>query len=155
MESKAAQQYFSRVRRRLACPAASRDQLLGRGRKLVAQFEQENPDAKYVDFVAAFGPPGDFAGEMLSCVDSGAVEATQRRCRRVKQIILIGLALVLCIGGGFGWFQWSKYGKYQELFDDMKDADFVIVQHGPYEITDEEVNATRQEAGIPLPKNGG
>lgn len=134
MESKAAQQYFSRVRRRLACPAASRDQLLGRGRKLVAQFEQENPNAQYSDFVAAFGPPGDFAGKMLSCVDSEKVEAVQRRRKLGRQIVLIGLALLLCAVAALGWVKW---GKAQEVIQ----GDFWVVKGTPRVITQEEYEA--------------
>lgn len=146
MESKAAQQYFSRVRRRLACPAASRDQLLGRGRKLVAQFEQENPDAKYVDFVAAFGPPGDFAGEMLSCVDSGAVEAVRRRRRHIKRAAMAGLVLLLLVAAILGFAKWSKAQK-------VVDGDFRVVK-STQQITEEELYGMLEEKGMPIPKEG-
>lgn len=155
MESKAARQYFSRVRRRLICPSASRDQLLGRGRRMMAQFDEENPDAQYSDFVSAFGTPKDFVEQMLSCVDSEAVNAVQRRYRYIKHTAVIALALVLAAGGVFGCLQMVKYGKYQEIFNDIKDANIVIVQHGPYEISNEEARITFKEANIPFPGDGG
>lgn len=155
MESKAARQYFSRVRRRLVCPSASRDQLLGRGRRLMTQFDEENPDAEYSDFVSAFGTPKDFVEQMLSCVDSEAVNAVQRRYRYIKQTAVIALALILAAGGVFGCLQTVKFGKYQEMFDDIKDADLVIVQHGPYEITEEEYYANRAKVSVQRSENGG
>ena len=134
MESKAAKQYFSRVQRCLVCPAASRHQLLGRGRRLVAQFEQENPNAQYSDFVSAFGSPGDFAGQMLSCVDSGAVEATRRWRRCVKQIALIGLVLLLLVAAVFGIAKWSKARK-------VVNGDFHVVMQPNQQFSEEEYRA--------------
>ncbi len=154
MESKAAQRYVSRVRRRLTCSAASRRRLSLRSQELATQFASENPDARYDDFVTAFGPPEDFSGELLSSLDGGEVEAARRRRRRIRQIVLIGLALVLCIGGSLGWLLWSRYEKYRELFDEIKDADFVIVQHGPYKISEEEARINFKEAGVPFPGDG-
>lgn len=155
MESKAAKQYFSRVQRCLVCPAASRHQLLGRGRRLVAQFEQENPNAQYSDFVSAFGSPGDFAGQMLSCVDSGAVEAVQRRRKLGRKTALVCLVLALCVTAVLGWVKWSQYEKYRDIFHNIKDADWVIVQHGPYKISEEEFYVKRTEVNISFSENGG
>ena len=148
MESKAAKQYFSRVQRCLVCPAASRHQLLGRGRRLVAQFEPENPNAQYSDFVSAFGSPENFAGQMLSCVDSGAVEAVQRRRRRIKQTVLIGLMLVLLVSTVFWFARWNK------IYEIVR-GNFVIVQHDPEKITEEEASITFKKVGVLFPTDGG
>lgn len=147
MESKAAKQYFSRVCRRLTCPTDSRDQLLGRGRKLVSQFEQENPNAQYADFVAAFGPPGDFAGQMLSCVDSGEVEVVQRRRRHIKWTAITGLVLLLLVVAILGFAKWSKAQK-------VINGDFCVVELEPQKITEEECYARFEKEGVPVPNEG-
>lgn len=155
MESKAAQQYVSRVRRRLTCSAPSRKRLSLRSQELADQFAAENPNARYDDFVTAFGPPENFAGELLSSLDGGEVKAARRRRGLSRRITLIGLILVLCIGGCLGWVKWSQYARYQEMFKSIRDADFVIVRHGPYEITDEEYYAIQEEAIKETSTSGG
>lgn len=148
MESKAARQYFSRVRRRLICPSASRDQLLGRGRRLMTQFDEENPDAQYSDFVSAFGTPKDFVEQMLSCVDGEAVNAVQRRYRYIKQTALVGLMLILIASTAF-WF--TKWNKVYEIVR----GNFVIIQHEPERISEEEARITFKEVGVAFPIDGG
>lgn len=138
MESKAAKRYFSRVQRCLVCPAASRYQLLGRGRRLVTQFEQENPNAQYSDFVSAFGSPENFAGEMLSTVDKKEVEAAQRRRRLGYRLALTCLVLVLCVTAVLGWAKWSKV---QEVIQ----GDRWIAKGVPEEITQEEYEAVHKK----------
>lgn len=155
MENRAARQYVSHVRRRLTCSAASRRQLLLRSRELAKQFAAENPDAGYDDFVIAFGPPGNFAGELLSSLDGGEVENAQRRRRLVPRIVFGCLAAVLCVTAVWGWAQWSRYDQHREKFDAVKDADWVIVQQGSYRVTQEVARGNYEKVGDLFLKNGG
>lgn len=142
----AAGRYAAHVRRRLTCSVPARRRLSLRCRELADQYAEENPDARYDDFVTAFGSPGDFAGELLSTLDGTEVETAQKRRGAAYRIILVCLVLALCGSAVFGWSQWFKYEQYRELFDEVKDADMVIVQYGPQKITDEEYEAIRIEA---------
>ena len=151
----AAGRYASQVRRRLTCSAASRGQLSRRCQELAEQYAEENPDARYDDFVTAFGPPGDFAGELLSTLDGEEVDAARRRRRAVPKIAVVCLVLALCGVAVFGWSQWRKYEQHRELFDDAKDAETVIVQHGPEAVTDDETDGILREAGISRSTDGG
>lgn len=126
MESKAARQYFSRVRRRLVCSTASRKQLLSQGQELINRFEQENPYAQYADFADAFGPPEDFAREMLSTVDRKEVDAAQRRQRHAKWTVLVGLLLILIAVPVFGFAHRNVLGR-----------DHVVINSTPHQIAEE------------------
>lgn len=139
MESKAAQQYVSHVRRRLTCSSPSRRQLSLRSQELADQFAAENPDARYDDFVTAFGPPENFAGELLSSLDGGEVEAARRRRGLSRRIALVGLVLVLLASTAFWFFKWNK------VYEIVK-GNFVIVHHAPEKISEEEYYAIREEA---------
>ena len=141
MESKAAQHYVSRVRRRLTCSAPSRRRLSLGSQELATQFASENPDARYDDFVTAFGPPGDFAGELLSSLDSGEVETAQRRRRLAPRIALICLVLVLCSAVVLGW---AKWGKAQEVIQ----GDFWVAKGVPEEVTEEAYEAARKQVQV-------
>lgn len=135
MGSKAARQYIAHIRRHLVCSAGSRKQLLRKGKELVARFGEENPDAQYSDFVSAFGPPENFAGEMLSSVDGKEVANAQRRHRCVKRTALVGLVLILIVAAVFWFAKWSKAQKVvngdfrieSDSFQSMTEGEFDAV----------------------------
>ena len=139
--SKAAVRYVSHVRRRLTCSAASRRQLSLRSQELAEQYAEENPDARYDDFVTAFGAPGDFAGELLSSLDGGEVETARRRRRLASRIAVACLALVLCTAVVLGW---AKWGTVQKIIQ----GDFWVAKGVPEEVTDEAYEAARKQAQV-------
>ena len=139
MESKAAQQYLNQVRRFLVCDKTGQKQLLGRCGELMESFQQENPDAEYGGFVAAFGEPADCAADLLSTLDVSRVEAARKRRRRLHRIAIAAMsaAVVLSVIAAIFWY--LKYS-YQHEFDD----EFIWVIGPAVEMTPEEFYAATE-----------
>lgn len=140
MTGNAARNYLARVRRALTCAPVSRRRLLVQGAALVEDFCQENPEAEYGDLVSAFGPPRDFAGEMLSTLDEAEVLAARRRRTWLRRGAVAIVALVLVLATAFWYTKWSKAR-------DVINGDFFIVEQAPQKMTEEEFNNKVKESG--------
>lgn len=101
---KSAQRYLKRLSRGLVCSREDRERLLGDALAMLENFSQENPGAFYGDYVASFGPPEEFAAEMLSNLDpEDVMEARLRRKRALIGTVAAATVLVvLALGFWFG-----------------------------------------------------
>lgn len=101
---KSAQRYLKRLSRGLVCSREDRERLLGDALAMLENFSQENPGAFYGDYVASFGPPEEFAAEMLSNLDpEDVMEARLRRKRALMGAAAAAAVLaVLVLGFWFG-----------------------------------------------------
>lgn len=134
MNHDASQQYLKQVGKLLTCGRKSRRRLLARCGELVRNFQEENPEAGYDDFVAAFGEPADCAAELLSGLDTSPVEDARKTLfinRSVLAVIILALALL----SGFLFY---KYLKIREF-----DEDSILIIEAPRKITEEEFDAHR------------
>ena len=96
----AAERYLKKLRRALVCSKKDKERLLGDARDLLENFAQENPGAFYQDYVASFGQPEDFAGEMLTSLDPEDVaEAGQRRKRVLVGAAVVAAAVLVLLAG--------------------------------------------------------
>lgn len=107
---KAAQRYLTRLRRALVCPKGDRERLLKDAGDMLENFAQENPGAFYKDYVASFGPPEDFAAEMLSNLDPEDVAEARTRRKRTLLGIVIAAGALLVLLAGF-WFGRQSQGQ--------------------------------------------
>lgn len=119
MDSKVAKRYLARVRRALVCGCPDRKALLARCEAMVETFCQENPEAEYDAYVAAFGEPADFAAELLSRLDKGRVEAALKQRRLIHGCIAALFAAIVVCSAVF-W-----YIKYEESADLNDNIDIV------------------------------
>ncbi len=131
MDSKVAKRYLARVRRALVCGCPDRKALLARCEAMVETFCQENPEAEYDAYVAAFGEPADFAAELLSRLDKGRVEAALKQRRLIHGCIAALFAAIVVCSAVFWYVQ---YEKSTEL-----DEDLVIVEYPMLDLAPEEV----------------
>ena len=131
MDSKVAKRYLARVRRALVCGYPDRKALLARCEAMVETFCQENPEAGYDAYVAAFGEPADFAAELLSRLDKGRVEAALKQRRLIHGCIAALFAAIVVCSAVFWYIQ---YEKSTEL-----DEDLVIVEYPMLDLAPEEV----------------
>jgi len=104
---KTAQRYLNEVRRALPCPKEDRDRLLTDAEAMLDSFAQENPNAFYSDYVNSFGPPKDFAQEIMSQVDPEVVHLYRQRRKRIALAILLVLAALAVFLLG----RWSQAGR--------------------------------------------
>ncbi|MCI9264510.1 MAG: hypothetical protein HFF06_08015 [Oscillospiraceae bacterium] len=121
MENKAVERYLVLLRRELVCSGVDRARFLTQGRTLLGEFLEENPNARYEDLAAAYGPPGDLAAEMLSRLDPGEVERAGRQRKYIRRALaaVIALALISCT------VYWAvKWAKAQEVLR----GDFYVVE---------------------------
>lgn len=121
MENKSLKRYLTQLRRALTCPRADRERLLAQGRQLVEDFEEENPGSPYAALTAAFGPPKDFAAEMLSQLPQDVVEKARKRRKYIRRAVaaVIALAMISCT------VYWAvKWSKAQEVLR----GDFYVVE---------------------------
>lgn len=116
MDSKVAKRYLARVRRALVCGCPDRKALLARCEAMVETFCQENPEAGYDAYVAAFGEPADFAAELLSRLDKGRVEAALKQRRLIHGCIAALFAAIVVCSAVFWYVQ---YEKSTELDEDL------------------------------------
>lgn len=133
MESKAMEQYLSRLKRALTCSRPDREKLLAHGKGLLEGFLEENPEGGYTALAAAFGPPEAFAGEMLATLDQEALKQTQARRKLFQRAAALLAAVVLALGVVFYAVKW-----YQAR--EIINGDFRIVQEENIPVTDEDFN---------------
>ncbi len=153
MERKAAQRYFSQVRRDLVCGREDRRRLLARCMVMIDDFQQENPGEGYDGLVAAFGNPGTFAAEMLSSLESAKVETARKRRRLIRLGAFMTVVFALAVTSVFWYIQYKKSMNLNEYA--------IIVEHPPQELTPEEYDAIwksaseEEKAGVweELPEN--
>lgn len=96
----AAERYLTRLRRALVCSKKDKERLIDDAKDLLENFAQENPGAFYKDYVASFGQPEDFAGEMLTSLDPEDVaEAGQRRKWAMIGVAVAAAAVLVLLAG--------------------------------------------------------
>lgn len=108
MTDRAVRQYMAQVRRVLVCAPDSRRRLLARAEALVEDFLQEDPAADYPHLVEAFGPPRDFAQEMLASLDGEEVRTAQRRKTLLRRGLIAAVALALVLTTVFWYMRWQE-----------------------------------------------
>jgi len=108
-----AQRYLKRVKRGLVCSRSDRERLLSQAGALLEDFAQENPGAFYKDYVASFGPPEEFAKEMLSNLGPEEVAEAKARRRRATFAAAAAVVVALALVAGF-WFGKSAPAKTVE-----------------------------------------
>ena len=128
MDSKVAKRYLARVRRALVCGCPDRKALLARCEAMVETFCQENPEAGYDAYVAAFGEPADFAAELLSRLDKGRVEAALKQRRLIHGCIAALFAAIVVCSAVFWYVQ---YEKSTELDDRLTIVEGAVVGLAP------------------------
>lgn len=126
----AEKRYLAEVKRALVCPRRDRKSLLGRAEELLADFAAENPDADDAAIRRSFGPPEEFARELMSTLTPGAVDATRRKRRRLR-LGLAAAALLLPLLLSLFWAL-----KYQSSVEEGDD--FYVIQEEAIKITNEE-----------------
>lgn len=124
MANKAVKRYLARVRRALVCGAADRKALLARCEAMAEDFCQENPEAEYGAYVAAFGEPADFAAELLSRLDKDRVETALKRRRLIRGCAAVLLA-VIAISCAIFWY--IKYEQSVELNENIEIVEGTVV----------------------------
>lgn len=96
----AAERYLKKLRRALVCSKKDKERLIDDAKDLLENFAQENPGAFYQDYIASFGRPEDFAGEMLANLDPEDVaEAGQRRKRALIAVTAAAAAVLVLLAG--------------------------------------------------------
>lgn len=131
MEDKSVRRYLTQLRRALICPGRDRQRLMDQARGSISGFLEENPGAGYEDLAASFGPPRDFAGEMLEQLDPAAVECAQKRRATLRRGLAAGLMALLVVCAVL----WSvKWHQAQEVIR----GDFKVIYETPMVITEED-----------------
>lgn len=128
---KAVKRYLAQLRRALTCAREDRERFFSQGEKLLGEFLEENPNARYEDLAAAFGQPKDFAAEMLSQLDPGEVEHTRRQRKYIRRGLLAAVIVALILISVF-WF-----GKWKVFHDIIGDNDWQVIEPVK-QLTDEE-----------------
>lgn len=105
---KAVKRYLAQLRRALTCAREDRERFFSQGEKLLGEFLEENPNARYEDLAAAFGQPKDFAAEMLSQLDPGEVEHTRRQRKYIRRALVAVIALALISCSVYWAVKWTK-----------------------------------------------
>lgn len=127
MENRAANRYLGKVKRRLMCPRAHRERLLGRCREMVTGYLEETPDADYARLTAAFGTPEEYAGELLASLDAAAVAVARERRKflRIGAVVSVLACLVLvCV------YWYAQYSAAKNIT--------ILVEYPPTYTTEEE-----------------
>lgn len=130
MANKAAKRYLARVRRALVCGAADRKALLARCEAMAEDFCQENPEAEYGAYVAAFGEPADFAAELLSRLDKDRLETALKKRRLIRGCAAVLLAAI-AISCAIFWY--IKYEQLKELGENINIVEGSVVDMTPEE----------------------
>lgn len=130
MANKAVKRYLARVRRALVCGAADRKALLARCEAMAEDFCQENPEAEYGAYVAAFGEPADFAAELLSRLDKDRLETALKKRRLIRGCAAVLLA-VIAISCAIFWY--IKYEQSVELNEDLVVVEYPTLNLSPKE----------------------
>lgn len=136
MENKVAQRYFKQVKRLLICDKDDRKRLLKQCEELMNTFQQENSEAEYDGFVAAFGTPTHCAIELISTLEESKVKDYQKKRLWIRRFTVSGIVIVLI----FISFFWHIKYRQTIAFDDNA---YVIV--GPKtQVTEEEYIAATE-----------
>ena len=106
----AAERYLKKLRRALVCSKKDKERLIDDAKDLLENFAQENPGAFYQDYVASFGQPEDFAGEMLTSLDPEDVHEAGQRRKRALIAVTVAVAAVLVLLAGIWLGQRSQPG---------------------------------------------
>lgn len=137
------EEYLAGVDRALLCYLPNRKELMAEARRMVDQFDEENPEATGEDLLAAFGTGEEFALSMLSTVPREQVEKAKRKTVFQRRAIQMAVVLVLVVTAVFFFWRWQKA---QEVVN----GDFKVVIDLAVEITDEEarefIKSTSQDA---------
>jgi len=136
--------YLSQVRQELVCPGRDRRRLFAQAEKLVVDFAAENPQASYDDIAVAFGAPRDFATAMTADLDQEQVVKTKRGRKRLRSVIVAGVALVLVLISVF-W-----YSKYRESQDFNENGTLIIFP--AQQMTEEDLEAFLQQPAEDSPE---
>lgn len=99
------------IKHSLACPREDRERLLSGAGEMLNTFAQENPGAFYRDYIASFGPPENFAGEMLSTLDPEDVAETRRARSWLRRGIAAVVIAALFLSSVFWCTKWAKAQK--------------------------------------------
>lgn len=142
MENKAFQQYFKQVKQLLVCDKPDRERLLTECKGLMSTFQQENPDAEYDEFVAAFGAPSACAADLLSTLEGSEVEAARKRRLWVRRSVYATALAVFALLSAF------LYYKYDQSMEFNKDTVVVIepVTVVPDNVVEESIERTPKSA---------
>lgn len=100
---KPAQRYLKRLSRGLICSREDRERLLRDVGAMLENFSQENPGAFYGDYAASFGPPEEFAAQMLLSLDPEDVSEARLRRKRALMGTVAAAAVLVVLALGF-WF---------------------------------------------------
>lgn len=130
MANKAVKRYLARVRRALVCGAADRKALLARCEAMAEDFCQENPEAEYGAYVAAFGEPADFAAELLSRLDKDRLETALKKRRLIRGCAAVLLAAI-AISCAIFWY--IKYEQSVELNENIEIVEGTVFNVTPGE----------------------
>ena len=137
------EEYLAGVDRALLCYLPNRKELMAEARRMVDQFDEENPEATGEDLLAAFGTGEEFALSMLSTVPREQVEEAKRKTVFQRKALQVAVVLVLVVTAVFFFWRWQKA---QEVVN----GDFKVVIDPAVEITDEEarefIKSTSQDA---------
>ena len=126
------EEYLAGVDRALLCYLPNRKELMAEARRMVDQFDEENPEATGEDLLAAFGTGEEFALSMLSTVPREQVEKAKRKTVFQRRAIQMAVVLVLVVTAVFFFWRWQKT---QEVVK----GDFKVIIEPVEELTDEEM----------------
>ena len=137
------EEYLAGVDRALLCYLPNRKELMAEARRMVDQFDEENPEATGEDLLAAFGTGEEFALSMLSTVPKEQVEEAKQKTVFQRKALQVAVVLVLVVTAMFFFWRWQKT---QEVVK----GDCKVVIDPAVEITDEEarefIKSTSQDA---------
>ena len=88
--------YWRKVRRRLRCPRAAREQVLRETQEVLADFLEENPEAGYADLCANIGDPRDLADTVKEIVPPEELKSYRRK--RIALLVLLILLVIAAVG---------------------------------------------------------
>lgn len=147
-------EYYRELDRHLNCPRKLRLGFKKETQRMADELVNSHPAAAPEDVSAFLGDPAALAESFQATIEPEVLSQYRKRRTWGLRLALTGLVLALCVGGGLGWAKWSEYAQYRDMFDEIQDADLVIIQHGPEKISEEEYYAIREDAGVPLPTDG-
>lgn len=116
------EEYLAGVDRALLCYLPNRKELMAEARRMVDQFDEENPEAT----------GEEFALSMLSTVPREQVEKAKRKTVFQRKALQVAVVLVLVVTAVFFFWQWRQT---QEVVK----GDFKVIIEPVEELTDEEM----------------
>lgn len=116
------EEYLAGVDRALLCYLPNRKELMAEARRMVEQFDEENPEAT----------GEEFALSMLSTVPREQVEKAKRKTVFQRKALQVAVVLVLVVTAVFFFWRWQKT---QEVVK----GDFKVIIEPVEELTDEEM----------------